>query len=302
MTAVADRVSQLLEGSRRRRSEIQSPEGIALPIEVASFGDRVVAFMLDLVFWTLASTAILILLFLGGSAAGLALVGESVALFLAFLIRNLYMIHFELAWRGATPGKRIVGLRVIDRHGGPLLPGAIIARNLTREVELFLPLGLLATAGTAVGWSLWMALSLGLWMLLLTLLPLFNRDRLRVGDMLGGTLVVAMPRRMLLQDLAAREPRFTFAKAQLQAYGAFELQVLEELLRRGEGPAGRKLRLDVADKICRKIGWTAPLPDRDVDEFLGDFYAAERAFLEREQLYGRPKASKDATPPPIAGG
>ena len=49
----------------------------------------------------------------------------SIALFIAFMIRNLYFVTFELAWRGATPGKRMVGLRVIDRAGGPLQPSAV---------------------------------------------------------------------------------------------------------------------------------------------------------------------------------
>src|SRR5262249_10177072 len=150
------------------------------------------------------------------------------------------------AWRGATPGKRIVGVRVIDREGGPLLPGAVIARNLTREIEFFLPLGLLTPAGMAlVGGSPWFALALGLWMLLFTLLPLFNRDRLRAGDMIAGTMVVAMPRRLLLEDLAERKARFVFAEAQLKAYGAFELQVLEEVLRRTGGATGMGLRREI---------------------------------------------------------
>jgi Predicted membrane protein/domain len=76
--------------------------------------------------------------------------GLSLGVFAAFLLRNLYMIHFELVWRGATPGKRLMGIKVIDRHGGPLLPGAVIARNLTREIEYFLPVGLLS-AGAARG-------------------------------------------------------------------------------------------------------------------------------------------------------
>ena len=56
-------------------------------------------------------------------------------LFVAFVLRNLYFIHFELAWQGSTPGKYFTGLRVIERHGGELTPAAIVARNLTREVE-----------------------------------------------------------------------------------------------------------------------------------------------------------------------
>ena len=44
-----------------------------------------------------------------------------------------------MRWRGITPGKRVFGLRVIDRGGGALRADAVIARNLMREIEVFLP-------------------------------------------------------------------------------------------------------------------------------------------------------------------
>ena len=53
---------------------------------------------------------------------------------------------------------------------------------------------------------------------------------------------------------------------------------------------------EVCDKICRKIGWTDRLPRRDVTAFLHDFYAAERAYLEREQLFGKTRPDKYTTP------
>jgi hypothetical protein len=55
---------------------------------------------------------------------------------------------------------------------------------------------------------------------------------------------------------------------------------------------------DVCEKICRKIGWTAPVPQNQVLPFLHDFYTAQRAFLEREQLYGKGRADKYSKPGP----
>ena len=300
MTSATERASLLLEGAVRRKESIVSPEGVPMSVEVASYGDRLAAFILDSLFWTVAAVVLfLAILMSSGMALGLR-AGLSLGVFAAFLLRNLYMIHFELVWRGATPGKRLMGIKVIDRHGGPLLPGAVIARNLTREIEYFLPVGLLS-AGAARG-APWLALCLGLWFLLFTLLPLFNRQRLRAGDLIAGTMVVVLPRRLLLDDLAEHQARFVFAERQLRSYGAFELQVLEELLRRAAGKDAARLRREVADKICRKIAWTEPVGDTEVEQFLRDFYAAERAFLEREQLYGRPKASKEDVGKPASGG
>ena len=47
----------------------------------------------------------------------------------------------------------------------------------------------------------------------------------------AGTVVIALPKVTLLSDLVERTLKFTFTPTQLQAYGTFELQVLEELLR-----------------------------------------------------------------------
>jgi uncharacterized RDD family membrane protein YckC len=296
------RATDFLEGRARsrRRIDVTTPEGVALSFELADPGERATAFFIDLVIWLVATILFyvgLVFVVFGALAlrdeVGVA-VAVSIMLFIGFLIRNLYFIHFELAWQGATPGKRIVGLRVIDRKGGPLAPMAIVARNLTREVEAFIPLGLLMSAGAITGF--WSNLSLAVWILFFSALPLFNRDRMRAGDLIAGTTVVALPKRMLLGDLAETSVRFAFADRYLAAYGAFELQILEDLLRRPGGLDAARVRRDVCDRIRAKIGWTDPVADGDIERFLTDFYAAQRAFLEREQLYGKFKADKNAAP------
>jgi uncharacterized RDD family membrane protein YckC len=285
-----ERTARFFEGSRRRRREIVTPEGVAIPIEVGDFGERVGAFLIDLVIWIVAIIVVYVgLLLVIGRIARFDL-ALAIVLFIGFLVRNLYFVYFEIAWRGATPGKRAIGLRVIDRHGGPLLPTAIIARNLTREVEMFLPLGLLL-AGSAGNWE---NLALALWALFFAVFPLTNRDRMRGGDLIAGTMVIALSKRALSIDLAESAVQFTFTVPQLKAYGAFELQVLEQLLRRPDAPDSPRVLSEVCDTICRKIGWTAPVPPNQVARFLRDFYTAERAYLEREQLYGKVRADKYA--------
>ncbi len=304
-TLAHERTSQFFEGVQRLRREIITPEGVPLSVELADYGERISAFFIDLVIWVVATIVIIlaIIFTIAGAAATFRAAGNApkialaIALFIAFSIRNLYYVLFELAWRGATPGKRVVGLRVIDRHGGPLLPTAVIARNLTREVEMFVPLGILLTgARTATGGVDWENLSIGIWLLFFALLPAINRNRMRGGDMIAGTLVIALPKRALSSDLVEGVLQFSFTEQQLRAYGAFELQVLEELLRRPDSVETRRVLAEVCEKICHRIGWSAPLAPRDTMPFLRDFYTAERAFLEREQLYGKARADKFAQP------
>jgi hypothetical protein len=159
---------------------------------------------------------------------------------------------------------------------------------------MFIPLGILLQGSHgAVDWK---ELTAAAWLLFCLAIPAINRDRMRGGDLIAGTMVISLPKRVLSSDLVERTLRFTFTPAQLQAYGAFELQVLEELLRRPQNPETMRVLDEVCDKICRKIGWSNPLPRQDVTAFLRDFYTAERAFLEREQLYGKSRPDKYTSP------
>jgi uncharacterized RDD family membrane protein YckC len=291
-STVDDKVAQFLEGVSRNRREILTPEGVLLPVDLADHGERAVALIIDLFAW-LCVTALLyvtiIALVVGGMAAEVAV---TLILFLAFVVRNLYFVYFELVWQGATPGKWITGLRVIDRRGGPLTPSSVFARNLTREVEMFLPVGLMVSIG--VGGNSWERLALFAWFGLLAALPMFNRDRMRGGDFIAGTIVIAIPKRALLADLVEGRNRYSFSSQQLAAYGAFELQILEELLRRSRSAQTMALLTEVCGKICAKIAWPTPIPAADVAGFLTEFYSAERAFLERERLYGRHREDKNS--------
>ena len=296
MAAKLDRINAFLEGTRRTRRTILTPEGVALEVEIATVGERLLAFTLDLFFWGLG------LLFVVAVTAALlfsrAHYGVVFAVFVlgAFFIRNFYFIHFELTMQGSTPGKRIAGVRVIDRDGGALEPSAIMARNLTREVETFLPLILALTLSGREGGGLWTALAYLGWLVVVSSIPFWNAERRRAGDLLGGTLVIVAPKQRLLGELGVSQAKYSFTRAQLEAYGAFELQVLEEILRRPPGFETDRILRDVCEKIAVKIGWSAPAPVADARAFLNDFYAAERAHLEREQLFGKYKADKTSAP------
>ena len=293
MSASDDKVAQFLEGVPRNRREILTPEGVLLPIDLADHGERAVALIIDLFVW-LCVTALMYLAIGAFLLQGVLVeIAVTLVLFLAFIARIFYFVYFELAWQGATPGKWVTGLRVIDRRGGPLMPSAVFARNLTREVEMFLPAGLTLSLG---GGESWEKLALLAWTGLFAALPLFNRDRMRGGDFIAGTIVIAIPKRALLADLVESRTSYGFSSTQLAAYGAFELQILEELLRRPRSGQTMALLTEVCAKICAKIGWPTPVPAAELVTFLTEFYSAERAFLERERLYGRHREDKNSRP------
>jgi uncharacterized RDD family membrane protein YckC len=274
------------------------PEGMPLTFRVGRVGDRVAAALLDLAILVLSFLLLAWLLVSLGLDAGDGWLSGALMLVL-FVLRNGYFVFFEHVWHGQTPGKRAFGLMVMDAAGAPLSSEAIWARNLTREVESFLPLVVLVQPGLLVsGGPGFVRIAAVLWVLLLLLLPLFNRDRRRAGDFVAGTLVVEAPRVALLPDLAGTRdtaaPTAPFTREELSQYGVYELQVLEELLRL-ESPHSEQLDV-VARTIRRKLGREAPEdwpPElRPPHVFLTAFYRAQRARLEQDLLLGKARANK----------
>ena len=296
-----------------RQRVMVTPEGIALPVVLASRGARFGALMIDLILIGLAM--ILATVAIGLLAGGTAKLGFEAdqakgaarhaldflfILWVAaiFLFRNAYFLFFELGPRGATPGKRMVGIRIAARDGGRLSAEMVIARNLLRDIELFLPAVLLVGAsaeGTDMGPVM---LGATAWFLVFALFPFFNRDRLRAGDLIAGSWVVEAPKRKLEAAMslgqaargtsAATGAAYRFGEAELAIYGEFELQTLERVLRENRPEA----QAAVSEAICRKIGWNPGAGDERA--FLEAYYTQLRARLEGGMRMGKRKADKYA--------
>jgi uncharacterized RDD family membrane protein YckC len=147
----------MLDTSRR----LETPEGIELGLEVAGPVPRAVAWLIDLLLRGLVYIALALALGTMGRF------GEAMLLLLLFLLEWFYPVIGEVWFGGVTPGKRMLGLRVIHDDGTPVRFSASMVRNLVRAID-FLPLFYAA----------------GLFCML------FHRDFKRLGDIAAGTLVV----------------------------------------------------------------------------------------------------------------
>jgi len=289
--APAPRISMTGASRHRFERELVTPEGVDLRIVLASASERAGAFLLDaaiVVAIVLVASIVCALAARASHGAPRSLIG-AIWLLGFFVLRNAWFLSFELGARAATPGKRVFGLRVAARQGGRLTADAIFARNAMREVEVFLPLTFLLTNAAGVD-AMIVAAGL-LWTGVFVLFPLFNRDRLRAGDLVAGTWVVREPRRTLTYELAGadlrRASRFAFEPAQLKVYGIAELHVLEDVLRGSDRGAIHV----VAERIRAKIGWAAG-PEESDRAFLRAYYASLRSQLETELLRGRRRRDK----------
>jgi len=147
----------MLDTTRR----VATPEGIELTLHLAGPVPRAAAWAIDL--------ALRIAIVVAASFVFLQLgrAGWGVVLLTAFFVEWLLPAWLEAAWRGQTPGKRVMGLMVLNDDGTPVRWPAALTRNLLRAAD-FLPvlygLGLIAM--------------------------LMNRDFKRLGDLAAGTVVV----------------------------------------------------------------------------------------------------------------
>jgi uncharacterized RDD family membrane protein YckC len=307
-TALADR-----SAAGRRNRVMITPEGLALPITLASRGSRAGALILDVMIILFGLIAFHLLLFwiagglLEGTSFDPTAASRGAQEFLQILLVIFvfvtwygYFLVQELGPRGATLGKRMLGIRVSARSGGRLAPEAVIARNLLRDIEVFYPLVFILVllslngSGEDIGPLVWVATA---WFALFLLLPFFNRDALRAGDIIAGTWVVETPRTKLAETLSTQGAaamgasdvtgaRYNFGEAELSVYGEKELQTLERMLRESQPEA----LAAVHDTICRKIGWDPGAGDERA--FLEAFYAQLRAKLEGDLRFGKRKVDK----------
>src|SRR5690606_22433001 len=108
------------------RLSLETPEGATLSLIPAGPGVRVVAFCIDFIIKSGVSLlAFIVFALLGHMGLGLALI-------IAFLLEWFYPVYFEVWQQGVTPGKKSLGLRVVNDDGTPITFGASLLRNLLR--------------------------------------------------------------------------------------------------------------------------------------------------------------------------
>jgi uncharacterized RDD family membrane protein YckC len=144
---------------------IVTPEAVILEFETAGVGSRLIATVVDLAI----RGALFGVLVVGTTVIGTAVPQIGVAgLFVAlFLVVFGYPIAFETLWRGRTPGKAAMGLRVVTVEGSPVGFRHVAVRALLGLVDFVLTGG-----GAAV------------------LSVLITRRNQRLGDLVAGTLVI----------------------------------------------------------------------------------------------------------------
>jgi uncharacterized RDD family membrane protein YckC len=168
---------------------VVTPENIAFEYRLAGPFRRLPAFLLDL--GVMAGILFVMQIVLGMTVglAGSPNVAIAMFLLLFFVVKWFYGVLFETFMNGQTPGKYVLGLRVLTDSGQPINGMQATLRNLLRAADLLVPL---------IG------------MLVMTL----NRKYQRLGDLVAGTIVVVEERQWLMGVAKLDDPR----AIQLAAY------------------------------------------------------------------------------------
>ena len=154
---------------------IETPERVPLHFALASIGNRFLACAIDHAIQAL--TIVLMLIgfstmanysSLGGKLSNAPKWVYAVLIVILFLITAGYFAFFEWLWRGQTPGKRWLKLRVIREDGRPITFWEAVVRNLLRSLDIMPP----------------PFYSIGL------ICVFISRIDQRVGDLVAGTVVV----------------------------------------------------------------------------------------------------------------
>ena len=234
-------------------SKIETPEQVEIALPLAGIGTRGLAYLLDLAVQLVPLVILAFALYVvlpeearpssmlddEGRGPWLNQLVLALVSVLVFVVNFGYFAVFELRWRGQSPGKRALGLRVMRDGGYAIDARAALVRNLLRAVDILPTSYLLGMVALFVG-----------------------RHGKRVGDYAAGTIVVSEGRARAgaSREAAAARPLGLLSPAERALVDQF-------LARRAtlDGPARARLARELATRICRRL---YQLPPHDPELFL----------------------------------
>ena len=160
---------------------VVTPENIAFRYQLAGPFRRTAALAIDYGVRMVVCVAALIVVLLLNALAGPAV--WAFALILMFVLEWFYGGLFETFWNGQTPGKRMMGIRVLSADGQPINGLQAVLRNILRLVDMMplLPLTVFGLPPSMIGTP---TCIVGLCCMMAT------RRYQRLGDLVCGTMVV----------------------------------------------------------------------------------------------------------------
>ena len=197
---------------------ISTPENVDLHLELAGFGNRVLACIIDTLF-SAALNALIVIgllvvwfslrhpLIVSGYTSSWSTYLLMIGTTLCFAIVFGYYAFFEGFWQGQTPGKRFADIRVIEQNGQPITWSSAIVRNLVRLVDQGV-------------------LLIGFFFMLV------DKNERRLGDFAAGTIVIRERTPQVSTPLIALKPGDTASSIDVGRITPDEYDLLTTFLKR----------------------------------------------------------------------
>ncbi len=230
---------------------METPEHVEVRFELAGLGSRAAAAMMDLVLVSLLLVPLQIATDQLGLETALGRWASALLYLLLSFALFAYYILFEGLNHGRTPGKILLGIRVVMDTGRPITPAAAVLRNLVRAGEyaaLLLPAALTM---------------------------LLHRSNKRLGDLAAGTIVVrdhATEWRLAPAAAAGEEP----VEVGPPELSEEEFRLLDRLLARlPDLTPAVQVRMTV--ELARRFESRVPRRTTDPQEYLVALFEEERS-------------------------
>lgn len=257
------------------RFTLHTPESVELEFTLAGIGNRAYALLIDYIIFGLIIIVFLVgaLIFnsvlletitkLVGSTNRLELWLIAVQALIGFFIYVGYFVFFETVWSGQTPGKRYVKIRVIRDDGRPVRLQQSTLRALLRPFDDLFFIGVF--------------------------LIVFNQREKRLGDLVGGTLVIQEEQTVKAAALKVSKSAKSLAKKLLTDTDISRLlpedfAVIREYLQRREAmiPNARNdVSKQLATQVKQIIGLEKLPAKVDANVFLEAVYEAYQQQVDK---------------------
>ena len=185
--------------------KIQTTQNVDIEYELASIGDRILATLLDYVFFI----AYVLLLILISSLVNGKLFESMAMLVIIFLPLLLYDLILETFFQGQSFGKMIMKIKVVKLDGTQAGFGAYVLRWLLRIIDTRIFSG-----GVAL------------------IAILLNGKGQRIGDMAAGTTVIKLKHRVKITDtiLNTVKPDYTLVFPEVTRLTDNDIAVIKEVM------------------------------------------------------------------------
>jgi uncharacterized RDD family membrane protein YckC len=232
--------------SHRDVLRVSTSDNVGIGYDIAGLGSRIIAQLLDsLIVGVIAFVvAVAVLAAVKPSTAQDSLLTALAAGGITLFVYIGYFTICEVVTGGRTPGKSAGNLRVLDVSGAAPTSGQLLLRNVARIVDVIFGLGVVVM--------------------------FLNRQSRRIGDLLGGTVVVRDRPAVTFAGVVTPPPvllRTPDAGPRIDGVdrlGDRELSAIRTFLTRPglEPPLRQRLAVDMTARLLDRMQLPATAPER----------------------------------------